>query len=188
MTDILLFHHALGRTTGFLEFADRLREAGHTVHAPDLYGGRTFTDLEEGVGFAEETGFGEVIARGRAAADELPNELVYVGFSLGVMPAQALAQTRPGARGALLFNSSVPLSEFGGSWPAGLPVQLHVMEGDEWGDVDVAKAIAAEVDTAELFLYPGSGHLFAEPSSPDHDPEAARLLMGRALTFLDRLS
>lgn len=188
MTEILLFHHALGQTSGFLAFADRLREAGHTVHTPDLYDGRTFTELEEGVAFAEQTGFAEVLARGRAAADDLPAELVYAGFSLGVMPAQALAQTRAGARGALLFHSSVPLDEFGESWPAGLPVQLHVMEDDAWGDVEVGRAIAKEVETAELFLYPGSGHLFADPGSADYDADAARLVTDRTLAFLDRLT
>ena len=51
--------------------------------------------------YAEELGFpDEIIGRGEQAANELPNELVYAGFSLGVVPAQKLAQTRPGARGS----------------------------------------------------------------------------------------
>ncbi|MDT7732714.1 MAG: hypothetical protein QOK45_2967, partial [Mycobacterium sp.] len=107
MAEVLLFHHAQGRTPGFLAFADQLREAGHTVHTPDLYDGRSFSSLEEGVGYAEEVGFGEIIEAGSRIADELPNEIVYAGFSLGVLPAQKLAQTRPGARGALLFHSCV---------------------------------------------------------------------------------
>jgi hypothetical protein len=58
--------------------------------------------------FAEEVGFTEIIERGTRAADDLRNELVYAGFSLGVLPAQKLAQTRVGSRGALLFYSCVP--------------------------------------------------------------------------------
>ena len=72
MTEVLLFHHAHGQTAGFLAFADALRRAGHSVHAPDLYNGRTFDTLDEGVVFAGEIGFGEIIERGVRAADELP--------------------------------------------------------------------------------------------------------------------
>jgi dienelactone hydrolase len=134
MTEILLFHHAHGQTRGFLAFADELRAAGHVVHVPDLYDGKTFTDLDEGVGYAKQVGFGTIAERGRLAADGLPNELVYGGFSLGALPAQLLAQTRPGAQGALLFHAAFPAAEFGGSWPPGVPLQIHMMEDDPWAE------------------------------------------------------
>src|SRR6266536_3040963 len=168
MTEILLFHHAQGQTRGFLAFADELRAAGHVVHAPDLYDGKTFTDLNEGVGYAKEVGFGTIGERGRLAAEGLPNELVYGGFSLGVMPAQMLAQTRPGAKGAVLLYSCAPPEEFGGPWPEGVPVQIHMMESDEWvlegGDLEAARQLAERVEGATLFLYPGDRHLFADSS------------------------
>jgi dienelactone hydrolase len=129
MAELLLFHHALGLTPGLLAFADRMRAAGHTVHVPDLYEGRTFDSLEQGIGHAGAIGFGTIIERGRAAAEGLPEGLAYGGFSLGVLPAQALAQTRPGARAAVLFHSCVPPSEFGG-WPSGVPLQMHIMDRD----------------------------------------------------------
>jgi len=156
MTELLLFHHAQGQTDGFLAFADELRAAGHVVHTPDLYDGNTFTDLDAGVGYAKEVGFGTIAERGRLAADGLPNELVYAGFSLGVMPAQELAQTRTGAKGALLFSAAFPASEFGASWPDGVPLQIHMMEDDEWAleDLPAARELVASVDAAELFLYP----------------------------------
>jgi hypothetical protein len=113
MADVLLFHHAQGQTPGFLGFADELRNAGHDVHAPDLYHGRTFDDLTDGVAYADEIGFEDIVARGVGAAEGLPTGLVYAGFSLGVLPAQKLAQTRPGARGALLFHSCLPVPELG---------------------------------------------------------------------------
>ena len=188
MTEILLFHHALGLTPGVLEFAEQLRGAGHTVHTPDVYDGNVFADLEAGLAFARKTGFGELHARGLAAADDLPHEIVYAGFSLGVMPAQELAQTRSGAAGALLFHAGAPTSEFERPWPARVPLQMHVMEGDELGDVDVCQALAEEIDSAELYLYPGSGHLFADSGSVDYEPESARLLTDRTLAFLSRLS
>jgi dienelactone hydrolase len=186
MTEILLFHHAQGQTQGFLAFADELRAAGHVVHAPDLYDGKTFTDLDDGVRYAKEIGFGAIEERGRLAVDGLPNELVYAGFSLGVMPAQMLAQTRPGSRGALLFSAAFPASEFG-SWPPGVPLQIHLMEDDEWAveDLPAARELVETIDRAELFLYPGDGHLFADKSLPDYDESAATLLKQRVLAFLD---
>jgi dienelactone hydrolase len=188
MAEILLFHHALGLTPGVTEFADQLREAGHTVHTPDLYEGHTFRTVEDGVGYARETGFGTILERGVGAADELPTELTYAGFSLGVMPAQKLAQTRAGARGALLLEACLPPSEFGSSWPDGVPVQVHGMEADPSfageGDLDAARALVEEADDAELFLYPGDQHLFADRSLASYDPEAAALLTQRVLAFL----
>jgi dienelactone hydrolase len=189
MATVLLFHHALGQTPGFLAFADDLRAAGHTVHAPDLYDGRTFGDLGEGVAYAEQVGFAEIIRRGSSAAKDLPADIVYAGFSLGVLPAQALAQTRPGARGALFFHGCVSPSEFGTAWPEAVPLQIHMMDADQWAEADraAAEALVATVPTAELFLYPGSAHLFADPSLADYDEEAARPLKERTLAFLHRV-
>jgi dienelactone hydrolase len=189
MAQVLLFHHAQGQTEGFHAFADELRSAGHTVHAPDLYDGRTFGTLDEGMAHATAIGFGEIIERGVRAAQDLPNELVYAGFSLGVVPAQKLAQTRPGARGALFFYSCVPTSEFGTSWPADVPVQIHGMDADPIfvgeGDIDAARELVDSAEDAELYLYPGDQHYFADSSLPSYDPSAAALLTRRVLAFLD---
>lgn len=188
MTEVVLFHHAHGLTRGIVAFADELRRAGHTVHTPDLFEGRTFDTVEEGVGHAGEIGFGEVIERGVRAVVGLPAELVYAGFSLGVLPAQSLAQTRAGARGALLFHACVPVSEFGSTWPGGVPVQVHAMDADPIfvgdGDIDAARALVDEVEDAELFLYPGDQHLFADSSLSSYDAAAAALLSQRVLGFL----
>ena len=190
MTTLLLFHHAQGQTMGFLAFADELREAGHTVHAPDLYDGKTFEDLDEGVAHAGKViGFEEILQRGTATADDLPADIAYAGFSLGVMPAQSLAQNRPGAKGALLYSAAMPASEFGGSWPDGVPLQIHMMDADPWAEEDrpTAEALVEEVEDAELFLYPGSGHLFADSTLDDFDEQASRSLTERTLAFLQRV-
>jgi dienelactone hydrolase len=188
MAEILLFHHAQGLTPGVLAFADDLRADGHVVHTPDLYDGNTFDDLDEGVGYAKQVGFDTILERGRRTADELPAELVYAGFSLGVMPAQLLAQTRAGALGAVFFSAALPASEFG-AWPAGVPVQIHMMENDEWADEDLpaARELVDTVDGAELFLYPGDKHLFADRSLPDYDERSATLLTERVRAFLQGL-
>ena len=188
MAEVLLFHHAQGQPKGFLAFADELRRAGHAVHAPDLYDGRTFDSIEEGLANVEAIGFETIVERGVHVAQELPAELVYAGFSLGVVPAQMLAQSRPGASGALLLHSCLPTSAFGEGWPAGVPVQVHAMEKDpffiEEGDIDAARALVAEAEQAELFLYPGEQHLFADSSLPSFDADAAALLTRRVLDFL----
>jgi dienelactone hydrolase len=189
MAEVLLFHHVCGRTPGVVAFADELQRVGHTVHVPDLYEGRTFDGLDAGVGYAQEVGFSTIIERGVRAADKLPARLVYAGFSLGVLPAQKLAQTRPGAAGALLFSACVPASEFGAPWPQGVPVQVHGMDADEFfvdeGDLDAARGLVSSVENAELFLYPGNQHLFADNSLPSYDQAAARLLTERVISLLD---
>jgi dienelactone hydrolase len=186
MAEIVLFHHALGVTHGVQAFADDLRSRGNIVHVPDLFDGKTFTELEAGVAYARGAPVDE---RVEAAIEALPNEIVYAGWSLGVMAAQRLAQTRPGSRGALLISSAVAPEEFGGPWPAGVPLQMHMMENDEWAkdyDIPAAREIVAKVKGAELFLYPGDGHLIADSSAPDYDEKAALLLQKRVLEFLDK--
>jgi dienelactone hydrolase len=193
MAEVLLFHHAQGLTPGVVAFADDLRAAGHTVHTPDLLDGRRFDSIPEGMAYVEELGFDEILQRGARAAADLPPGLVCAGFSLGEMPAQMLAQTRPGARGALLFYSCIPISgEWAfGPWPDGVPVQIHGMDADPFfvgeGDIDAAREIVATVPDAELFLYPGDQHYFADSSLPSYDAEATALLTSRVLDFLDRV-
>jgi dienelactone hydrolase len=189
MAEVLLFHHAHGLTSGVRGFADTLSGAGHTVHVPDLYEGNVFETLEEGLAYAREVGFDTVGQRGLRAADGLPSELVYAGFSLGVMPAQELAQTRPGAKGALLFHACLPTSEFGGAWPSGVPVQVHGMDADPFfageGDIDAARTLVDEAENGELFVYAGEQHLFTDSSLPSYVPEATAQLTERVLRFLE---
>jgi len=193
MAEVLLFHHAQGLTPGVRAFADELRAAGHFVRTPDLFGGRTFASIDEGMAFAQDPGFDDLVERGVRTADDLPAELVYAGFSLGEMVAQKLAQTRPGARGALLFYSCIPISgEWAfGPWPDGVPVQIHGMDADPYfvgeGDIDAARQIAATAQDAELFLYPGDQHYFADSSLPSYDADATALLTRRVLEFLARI-
>jgi dienelactone hydrolase len=189
MAEVLLYHHVQGLTEGVRSFADELRQAGHTVHTPDLFAGRTFGTLEEGMAFAGEAGFAALAERGVAAAEGIGSDVVYAGFSFGVMIAQRLAQTRPGARGALLMYSCLPVSEFGEAWPEGVPVQVHGKQGDEFflEDIDAARALVDSSDRAELFLYPGSKHLFADSSLPAYDRAAAALLTERVMAFLEEV-
>lgn len=188
MAEVVLFHHAQGLTPGVVAFADEIRRAGHTVHTPDLFEGQLFDTLEQGMAHVEAMGFGEVLQRGAQAVRELPAELVYAGFSLGVVPAQSLAQTRAGAKGAVFMYSCVPASEFG-SWPAGVPVQIHGMDADpifvDEGDIDAARALVEEAEDGQLFLYPGDQHYFADSSLPSYDADATALLTERVLAFLD---
>jgi dienelactone hydrolase len=187
MSEVVLYHHVQGLTDGMRSFADELRRAGHTVHTPDLFDGRTFDTLEEGMGFAREAGFAELAARGVAAADGSGHDAVYAGVSFGVMVAQELAQTRPGAGGALFMSGCLPVSEFGDGWPDGVPVQIHGKTADPFfaEDLEAARALVDSTEQAELFLYEGEEHLFADSSLPGYDATAAALLRERVLAFLD---
>jgi dienelactone hydrolase len=189
MSEVLLYHHVQGLTDGVRAFADELGQAGHTVHTPDLFDGRSFGTLEDGMAFAREAGFDALGERGVAAAEGIGPEVVYAGFSFGVTIAQRLAQTRSGARGALLMYSCLPVSEFGKAWPEDVPAQVHGKAGDEFflEDIDAARALVDSTDQAELFLYPGTEHLFADSSLASYDPEAAALLRERVLAFLDNV-
>lgn len=190
MAEILLFHHVLGRTEGVVALADRLRSGGHVVHAPDLFDGQRFDSIEAGVAHVQTLGFEELIARAVGEAARLPVELVYAGISLGVMPAQHLAQTRPGARGALFLEACAPLAEFGTSWPDAVPVQVHGMDQDPFfageGDLVAARDLVAAAAYGELFLYPGSHHLFTDASLPSYDEAATDLVVERMLALLGR--
>ena len=191
MAELLIFHHAQGLTAGCRAFGERMTAAGHTAHLPDLYDGRTFDTLGEGIAYAEEVGFDTVIERGHAAAAELPGELVYVGFSLGALPAQAVAQSRPGARAAVVFHSCIPPEEFG-SWPAGVPLQIHIMEDDPIAsppeiDLETARRLDATLEEATFFAYPGDRHLFADDSLPGYDASTAHKAEARVLELLGSL-
>ena len=193
MAEVLLFHHAQGLTPGVQAFADELRAAGHTVHTPDLFDGRTFGSIDDGMTFIRANGIEQMVEQGERTAEELPSDLVYAGFSFGEMIAQKLAQTRQGARGALLFYSCIPISgEWAfGPWPEGVPVQIHGMQDDPIfageGDIDAAREIVRSVPDAELFLYPGDQHYFADSSLPSYHADATRLLTQRVLAFLERI-
>ncbi|MCL6463049.1 MAG: dienelactone hydrolase family protein [Acidobacterium ailaaui] len=191
MAEVLLFHHAHGRTAGVLRFAERLRQAGHTVHVPDLYEGRIFEEMKGGLHYAMKIGIQAIVERGVRAADMLPENLVYAGFSLGVLPAQKLAQTRRGAAGALFFHGCAPVSQFGPYWPLHVPVQIHAYDTDkvfmDGGDLFAARKLVANANAAELFLYPGKGHIFTDSSLPSYDEAATTLVLKRVLQFLDAI-
>jgi dienelactone hydrolase len=184
MSELILFHHVQGLGDDVHAFADELRAAGHEVHVPDLLDGRTFPTIPEGIAHVQEIGFDTIVQRGRAAVEGLPDELVYIGISLGVVPAQLLAQTRPGAQAAVFLHSAIPPSEFGSPWPAGVPAQIHLSERDPEvlppnGDLAAAQAFAAAEERVELFLYPGDAHLLKDYAEAD-----ATLLKERVLAFL----
>jgi dienelactone hydrolase len=193
LAEILLFHHAQGLTPGVRAFADDLCAAGHLVHTPDLFEGHTFQSIEAGLTYIGKIGFDDMRERGVRVADELPPDIVYAGFSFGVLPAQKLAQTRSGARGALFFYSCLPISgEWAfGPWPDGVAVQIHGMDNDSVfvgeGDINAAREIVEKVEDAELFLYPGDQHYFADSSLASFDADATALLTRRVLEFLDRV-
>ena len=191
MAEILLFHHVLGQTAGMETLARRFRASGQTVHLPDLFEGRTFADRLTAREYVDSVGFDALIERGRLVAEGLPHDLVYAGVSLGALPAQLLAQTRLGPRALVAISAVVEPSEFGTSWPTGVPVQVHLKEDDPLqaeGDLDTARDVSEVVAGAELYLYPGATHLFTEEGYGDYDAVATDLLVDRVITLIADLS
>lgn len=195
MADVVLFHHVLGLTDGVRAFAERLSSAGDTVHTPDLYGGDVADGIQAGFAISQEIGDAVIADRVEQAFAGLPMQLVYAGMSMGVMHAQRLAQTRKGARGALLYEACVPITgdwAFG-PWPRGVPVQVHGMDDDEFfaheGDLDAARELVETIghDLGEVYTYAGGAHLFLDESLPSYDAAAADLVLERSLEFLARL-
>ncbi|CAA9505993.1 MAG: hypothetical protein AVDCRST_MAG69-2207 [uncultured Solirubrobacteraceae bacterium] len=187
MSEIVVFHSAYGLRPSVLDFAETLRGDAHTVHTPDLYDGAVFDTLEEAVAERDEVGIGGLIERASAAVKGLPAELAYAGFSMGCGPAQLLAQTRPGARGAFLMHGALPSQALGAPWPADVPIEVHGMEGDALFDVEAARRLTSEAAEGTLHLYPGEAHLFADAGLPDYDQAAAALLRERALAFFTHI-
>lgn len=195
MTEVVLFHHVHGLTDGVLAFAEALRAGGHTVHTPDLFEGKQLSTLDDGVAHVRSLGDEVIDERADRAVADLPEGLVYAGFSFGAATAQRLAQTRTGARGALLYESCLPISGDWaiGPWPEGLPVQIHGMDQDPFfaleGDIDAARELVETVGSglAELFVYPGDRHLFTDSSLPSYDADAAAQVVKRSREFLDRV-
>jgi dienelactone hydrolase len=187
MAEIMLFHHAGGLTEGVVSFAQTLRDSGHTVHAPDLFDGRTFADVRDGVSYAQSVGEETFAAKAAEVLSSMPTDLVYGGMSMGAARAAEQVLTRPGAKGAFFLYGAIAPSWWEATWPAGVPAQAHVTEDDEWREPDAEAEYLAGVPGAELFVYPGSGHLFAEPGHPDFDEAVARLATERVLAFLAAL-
>jgi dienelactone hydrolase len=195
MAEIVLFHHVQGLTEGVTAFAEELRAGGHSVHTPDLFEGERPATVEAGVAHVSSVGDEVLDARVEEVVDGLPDGLVYAGFSWGAATAQRLAQTRTGARGALLYESFVSLTApwAFGPWPDGLPVQVHGMDHDPFfaleGDLDAARELTAAVgpEVAELYVYPGDRHLFTDSSLPSYDADATALVLQRSRALLDRL-
>jgi dienelactone hydrolase len=195
MAEVVLFHHVQGLTDGMRAFAEQLSAGGHTVHTPDLFDGDRPATVDDGIAYVQSVGDEVLGDRADRVVAGLPEGLVYAGFSWGAATAQRFAQTRPGARGALLYEACIPITgEWAfGPWPDAVPVQIHGMDKDPFfaleGDIDAARELVetAGPELAELFVYPGDRHLFADSSLPSYDAGAATLVLQRSREFLGRV-
>ncbi|MFJ8930257.1 dienelactone hydrolase family protein [Streptomyces sp. NPDC102364] len=188
--NIMLFHSAFGLRPAVEAAADRLRAAGHEVWTPDLFEGRTFDSVEEGMAFKDEIGKDELLKRAvLAAAPYSDRGLVYAGFSFGAATAQTLALGDDKAKGLLLLHGTSDIAE--GVTVDELPVQLHVAEPDPFETDDWLTAWYLQMGRAgadvEVYRYAGAGHLYTDPDLPDYDEEAAEATWRVALSFLETL-
>lgn len=185
----MLFHSVYGQQQAVVTAADRLRDAGHTVTAPDLYNGQVTEEVGEGFALCDRIGWPVILRRARLALAGMPAGTVLAGLSMGASVAVALLGERPEAAGLLLLHNT------GGGDMAtvhpGLPVQLHIADPDTYqAAAEVAAWEQGMTDAGaalQVFRYPGAGHLFTDPSLADHDGQGAALAWQRSLTFLSGL-
>jgi dienelactone hydrolase len=197
MAEVVMFHSVLGLRPAVQDAAERLRVAGHTVHTPDLFDGEVFDNIDDGMRKEETIGSREIARRAEEAVAELPAELVFAGFSMGLVYAEWLAASRPGALGAVLMHGAVPvegLTEYFGveRWPAGVPVQVHYAADDPWVEAEqevipLGDAVRGAGAEFEQYVYPGSGHLFADPNFFEYDLASSEAMWERVISFLGRV-
>jgi dienelactone hydrolase len=190
--EVVVYRSAYGLRPAIIEFADRLRVAGHLVHTPDLYDGEVFSDRNDAVGKIQQLGFDRLLERALAAVESLPHDLVYAGFSNGGACAELLAATRPGARGAILIHAPLMVRDLGWTvWPSNVHVQVHFADKDPIRNQAVIDALGVKVRQSgsnfEQFDYDAPGHLFADPTFPAYNVIAAELMTRRVLEFLERV-
>ena len=190
MASVAVFHSALGVRPGLLEFAEKLRKAGHEVRVVDQYGGRVFDDYAEASAYVDEVGFPALMANAIAGVADFPDGFVVIGFSNGAGMAEFVAANRE-VSGVVMLGGALPLEQIGIAWPIDVPAQIHTTADDPFREQDAIESVAKAVDEAgggvEVFDYPGSGHLFADSSKPDeYQPADAELMLTRVKDFLGR--
>jgi dienelactone hydrolase len=187
---VVLFHSVLGLRPAVLDFASRLKTAGHTVSTPDLFAGETFDDYEAGNKKWMAIGIPELLQKAHDFAEDISEDVVFAGFSNGAALAEFLAGTHPRAKGAVLMHGALPVEALQiKAWPKAVPLQLHYNENDPMRDPKNDAALQKDVEASgaafKEFLYPGSTHLFADSGMPDYDENSANEMLQRVLTFLE---
>jgi carboxymethylenebutenolidase len=185
---VLVLHEFFGLQSSFKAIADRLNAEGFTVLAPDLYDGKLASTVDEARALAESLDIDATLRRLRAAAAFLTENwhprLGIVGFSLGTDFAVALASEQPPEAIVLYYGTGeVEHSNWRG------PTLGHFAADDEWTPLaEVEEEFAGLVETgmeAEMHVYPGTGHWFANAAVPDaYDPAAAETALVRTSEFL----
>ena len=193
MTEVVLYHHIQGLTEGVRSFANEVRQAGHTVHTPDLFDGRTFATMDEAFAFVRQTG-DALDAKADEPRTRCRKRWCTPASRGASAPRSGSLRHVPPGPGAPLRRCYPISGEYAfGPWPDDLPVQIHGKADDEFfaqeGDIDAARELVATIgpDQAELFVYPGGEHLFIDPSLPTYDANAAALVTERTLRFLSKL-
>lgn len=185
IAEIILFHHAQGLTEGLRDLAERLRAAGHKVHTPDMYSGPVFGKLDEGLAFASRIGHDAIEEVARRAARRHPHTNTVIGFSLGAFPAQLLAQEWKKIDGLVLVAGGLPPRDLGGDWRFNVRLSVHAADPDDWIPPGSLETLLHHARGPHIHRYPGLGHMFVDPSSPDYDADAADLFEERLLAWLE---
>ena len=185
MATVIFFHSVYGLRSLEHEAVERVQAAGHKAFAPDLYDGLIARSIEEGFEFKDEIGWETICERAEWALAGLPASTVLAGFSMGAGVISSLWPKREKTAGILLLHRVAPIAE---NARKGLPLQLHLAEPDPFEpEEDVAawrQAVERSGTAAEIFRYPGGGHLYTDASLPDYNARAADLTWKRVIDFL----
>ncbi|RRD46733.1 dienelactone hydrolase family protein [Tessaracoccus sp. OH4464_COT-324] len=183
MTEIVLFHHALGLTDGVRQFADQLRSRGFAVRTPDLFEGRVFSSVEEAFQYVERVSCATLLQRAEESCVEIHGRIIFGGFSLGVVPAQHMMLAKPSI-GGLLFHGFTPFEADTSDWPQ-LPMHVYAMAEDPLfvgdGDIEAVREAQAVLPQLELHLFEGRKHLFTDSSTGDYDAFATQQVLDHVI-------
>lgn len=191
---VVLLHAWWGLNDTIKELADRLAEAGFVTLAPDLFGGRIATTIEEADVLstqADEKGE-EVQALTVGALEALRDHpavqgdgLSLIGFSFGAAYAFLVASSRPDLVRRVVVFYGTYLVDFSTSQASYLG---HFAEEDQFESLEYVKQVEDALRQAgrevSFYIYPEVKHWFFEPDRPEHDPQTAALVWQRTLDFL----
>jgi len=201
---VVLLSAATGVDAPLLDVAQRLAGAGYAVVLPDLWWRSPIPpgprDLAAAVAAVRDP---DALQDVRAARTVLApyGKVFVVGFCLGGLYARMAACSVPGLAGAVEFYGQLVYPCISAAKPVqpldllpGLscPFQGHYGEDDALtppGHVDeLERRLASRTQPTQVFRYPGCGHGFVSPASPDYRPRPAATAWARAVNFLGQLN
>ncbi len=194
---IILIHEWWGLNDQIRRTADRYAEEGFVALAVDLYGGRSTIINDEARELAGEvrdnsqaafTNLNKAIAYMASFTDDKVDEerIASVGWCFGGGWSYQMARNNLGTTASVIyygfFNPQDDLSQMRAK------IIAHFGEDDRAISLDTVETFQARLDTLngehEVYIYPNSGHAFANNQGDRYNEDAAEQAWERTLEFL----